>query len=401
MTASTTTQGNRRAFLMEGAAFGVMVGAGESYLGAYAVEREVTDLEMAVLLTVPLLVAALAQLAWLWSGIGVTKQRPIVVAGAALQGIAYLLLAAVATTRAPFGVVLAIVVMLTVAGQLAVNVSNAWLSLLTEHTDRTAVLAHRQLVIQLAVLAGFASGGLFLQVCREQAPEHIEAAFVSLFVVGAVARLWSAWWWLQQPEVITFAIQPSASNRWQQIALRVPLTMVVFAFGAWVAIPYFTPYALRVLRLDFASFMVIYAITNVMKAITLPWWRRLGARIGAEAALALSLALVAMTAAAWTFPTHIPGLLAAQVLSGVAWAGLELYSAVLLAEAAPPSQRNTFYAGFGATSAFAQVAGALLGAKLLQTWDVGYPFVFMISSFLRASPLLVLWGARGWRGRIP
>jgi MFS family permease len=401
ISSANAAQPNQRALLIEGAAFGVMVGAAESFLGAYAVEIGIDDVQMAVLLTVPLLVAALAQLLWLWSGWGWQRQRPIVVAGAAVQAFAYVVLAMVASGHAGFISVLSIAVVLTVAGQLALNVSNAWLSLLTENADRTAVLAHRQMVIQLAVLIGFACGGMWLQVVREYAAEHINTAFVALFVIGGVARLCSAWWWSRQPEVILDVSAHAERTELRHIALRVPLTMVVFAFGAWVAIPSFTPYSLRVLQLDFASFMMIYAITNVMKALTLPLWRRLGLRIGAEHALALSLVLVALTAAAWTLPTHLPGLFAAQVLSGVAWAGLELYSAVLLAEAAPPQQRNVFYAGFGAASAVAQVGGALLGAKMLQNWDVGYPFVFMVSSFLRASPLLVLWGARGWRGRLP
>ena len=74
----------------DGMAYSVMAGGGETYLSAYALFLKATAPQVALVTTLPTLLGSLAQLFSAWVGRRVGRRKPIILVGAALQGLTWL-----------------------------------------------------------------------------------------------------------------------------------------------------------------------------------------------------------------------------------------------------------------------------------------------------------------------
>lgn len=74
----------------DGLAFSAMVGGAETYLSAFAIFLKANAPQVAVLTTLPPLFGSLAQFLAVWLGRRLGRRRPVIVAGAVLQGLTWL-----------------------------------------------------------------------------------------------------------------------------------------------------------------------------------------------------------------------------------------------------------------------------------------------------------------------
>src|SRR5690606_33477302 len=74
----------------DGMAYAVMVGGAETYLAAFALFCRASAAQVALLSTLPALLGSLGQLAGAWTARRLNRRRPVIVAGATLQGLTLL-----------------------------------------------------------------------------------------------------------------------------------------------------------------------------------------------------------------------------------------------------------------------------------------------------------------------
>ncbi len=160
-------------------------------------------------------------------------------------------------------------------------------------------------------------------------------------------------------------------------------------FGAHVSVPFFTPYMLRVLKLDMSLFASLTACSIFAKALTLTVWHRARQRFGLSRVLVLSVVGIASVPLSWVPARSELALVAVQVLGGIAWAGFEFTSLQLLLGTSPEGASVEFFALSSSLSGAFQLAGSLLGSALLSV-ELEYSDIFVLSSVLRALPLLLL-----------
>jgi hypothetical protein len=177
------------------------------------------------------------------------------------------------------------------------------------------------------------------------------------------------------------------ASRW-----RVAVFITCFMFGANIAIPFFAPYMLRTLQLDFVGFMSLSAVAIAAKAVAFPLWSRAAQRIGLRGVLLAGTLGTSLVAAWWGSIHSLVGLHLVQTFSGVAWSAYELAGLQLLLRSAPEEHRESFFSVQAPLTSLAQVAGGLCGAFLLARVDAGYEVAFVASSFMRALPCALLLG---------
>lgn len=390
--------------MLEGGLHAIMVGVAESYLGAFAVELGHGPQRLAFLATLPLLAGACCQLfspklcAWFGS------RKRVAMAGALGQtaSLGLLLLVAAYESRSVLLLLCAKVGFWISAGAMA-PAWNAWMASLTLHTHRPRYFARRSALNHLSLLIAFGTAGIALEFAGDQ----VLPCFVVLFAVGFVARLASVFALGAQADIEPPlratgdpAILPRLGRALSRGRFRVAVYLALLAFGTQISAPFFTPYMLRELSLDYAQFAALSALSIFTKAITFPFCHRIADRVGLPRLLRWGGWGVALIPLVWALSSRFDALLFAHVLGGAAWAVVEYASFQLLLDAAPADHSAEFFSVSNAVTGVAQVTGSLCGGMLLSKLSLEYTSIFLLSGVLRGMPLVLLFAAlRG--GRFP
>lgn len=387
--------------MLEGALHALMVGVAESYLGAFAVELGHRSRELAMLSTLPLLAGASVQLLAPFACAVLGSRKRLAVAGALGQTVSLAALFVIAVTQSTsFGALLVAQLGLWTSGGAMAPAWNAWMASLTRHTQRSRYFARRSAINQLALLVAFGGAGLALH----HAGTGVLRCFVILFFVAFTARLASVVALLAQADldpvprlcVSEVRVVRRAERAWRGSSFQVPLYLCALAFGTHLAAPFFTPYMLRELGLDYRMFAALSATSILAKAITLSCCHHLGERFGLQRLLRWGGAGVALTPVIWAGSSQLGVLVFAHLLGGAVWAVVEYASYQLLLDAAPGELTAEYFSISNCMTGLAQVAGALCGAFLLGRPSMSHAQLFIASAALRALPLAVF-AARGPR----
>ncbi len=384
--------------VVEGMLHATMVGVAESYLGAFAVELGHRDGALAMLATLPLLIGSSAQLlaSPLVSLLGSRKR--LVVLGATVQALTHVAFAGIAWSHCQsFGALLSAKCVYWISGMLIGPPWGAWMASLVGGARRERYFAGRSGAVHLALLVAFGGAGWLLWRAQALGQPALPTLGV-LNGAAVVARGLSA---------VALALQPDPEARpparrydWRQIALaartaqwRPASYIALLMFGAHMAVPFFTPYMLRVLALDYAHYAALLAVPIVTKVLVSPFLYRAATALGMRSLLATATALVALVAWLWSRGTSFEDLVIAQVTSGVAWGAFEYASYQLLLSGSRPALQVEFLSLANSMIGAAQLSGALVGASLLSMAGLAHQQVFLVSAIGRALPvgLVFLW----------
>jgi MFS family permease len=388
--------------MLEGALHALMVGVAESYLGAFAVELGHGSREVALLSTLPLLAGASVQLLAPFACALLGSRKRLAVAGALGQTASLAALFVIALTESSsFGALLAAQLGLWTSGGAMAPAWNAWMANLTRHTHRPRYFARRSAINQLALLVAFGGAGYALH----HAGAAVLSCFVILFFVAFAARLSSVVALLAQADLepvrrLCFSevrVVHRAQRAWRGSDFQVATYLCALAFGTHLAAPFFTPYMLRDLALDYRTFAALGAPSILAKALTLSCCHHLGERFGLERLLRWAGAGVALTPLLWASSSGLGVLIFAHILGGVVWAAVEYSSYQLLLDSSPGELTAEFFSIANCMTGLAQVAGALSGALLLGQHSLSHAQLFLVSAVLRAAPLVFF--ATAVRGR--
>jgi MFS family permease len=175
--------------------------------------------------------------------------------------------------------------------------------------------------------------------------------------------------------------------------------MYLFAVQVAVQIsgPYFSPFMLAQLRLNYVQFMVLVALGFVGKVIGLPMWGKLAHRAGARTLMWIGGISITPVAGMWLALPWLDNplwyLALVQLIGGIAWAAYELAFFLMFFETIPRNERISVLTLYNVGNALATAIGALLGASVLSLWGEvtsTYLFLFGISSLCRMLALVFL-----------
>lgn len=168
---------------------------------------------------------------------------------------------------------------------------------------------------------------------------------------------------------------------------------VCFGFATHLASPFLLAYALQGLGFTAGGIALLSAIGLGTGALMLPLWGRITDHYGNRPVLLGCGAWAAMVPLLWVAFAHAAtpwSVFAIEVLSGAAWAGINLASANTLSRIAPRDHRRLAYVGtFTALSGAAVGLAPLLGGALvgglvpLVGTALAYKGVFALSGVLR------------------
>lgn len=386
----------------DGVAFSVMVGAGESYVPAFALALGFGDVMAGLVATLPMLAGALIQLTTPAVVARVGSHRRCVVACAGIQAASFLpLLSGALMGWLPAGWLFFTVALYWGSGMATGPAWNTWVGTIVPPRLRARYFAVRARWSQLALVVALGGAGWLLQSAAREGP--VLWAFAVLFGTAMLARCLSAFFLSRQSEPQPI---PMGDGRITLAALRHDLSsggrgrllayLLAFQLAVWVVAPYFTPYMLGPLGLSYLDFTILIGTAFLTRLLVMPVLGQMAHRRGTRAVLWLGSFGIVPLPALWLVSNHFAWLFALQVLGGAAWGAFELATLLTFFEHIPLTRRTALLSAFNLANAFAIVLGAAIGGLLLDILGrgaTGYAWMLVGSAVLRALALSLLRGA--------
>jgi MFS family permease len=383
----------------EGAAYGGMVGLGETYLPAFALAVGLGEITAGLVASVPLLAGGLMQMASPRAIRCLGSHKRWVLLCALVQAASFVpLVAAALVGEVSSAGVLLVAAIYWGTGLATGPAWNTWMGSLVPPPLRARFFAKRTRLSQLAVLAGFVIGGAVLQWAGDR--ETVLLAFAGIFLAAGASRLVSLGLLNAQREPAPLAAtmrRVPLRHAWSQIrhAGSGPLLLYLVVVQGVVQIsgPYFTPYMFEKLELSYVQYVVLVAASFVAKVVFLPAWGSFAHRVGAMRLLWLGGVGIVPMASLWILSDNFAWLLCVQVLAGAAWAAYELAFFLMFFESIDEEDRTDVLTFYNLANTTAWVFGAAIGGLVLGslgTSRYGYLLLFAVSSLgrLLALPLL-------------
>ncbi|MBN2293357.1 MAG: MFS transporter [Pirellulales bacterium] len=385
----------------EGAAFGGMVGLGETYLPAFVLAVGLGEITAGLVASVPLLAGGLMQMISPLAVRRLASYKRWVLICAFVQAASFVpMVLAAARGRVSTTAILLVAAIYWASGLATGPAWNTWMGALVPRTVRARFFAHRTLASQLAVLGGFVAGGCLLQWA--DAHDTVLIAFLILFIAAGGCRLLSLC-------LLSFQQEPALLRKnmkripAREIVMRMHgtgvyrllLYLVVVQGSVQLAGPFFTPYMFIKLQLSYGEYVVLIAMFFITKIFMLPVWGSFAHRLGAMRLLWLGGIGIAPLPAMWIFSDNFGWLLFTQALSGVSWGAYELGFFLLFFDSIPEEERTGVLTFYNLANTVAWVLGSAVGGLLLYslgTQPFAYLLLFGISSVGRCLALLVLKG---------
>jgi len=396
--------------LKDARAYAVMMGAGETYLSAFALFLKASTPQIGLLASLPPLIGSLAQI--LSAGLGhlTGRRKPIILAGAGLQAAAWLpiILLPLLFPAAAVPFLIAAVIVYHCGAHLA---APQWASLMGDLVPirrRGRFFARRTRVVTLGTFLSLAIGGVILH--EAAAVGQTLAGFAVLFGIAMVARGISTWHLSRMRDTaghVAALHLPARGSWWRQLGrsnfVRFSAFYALMQFAVAISAPFFAVYMLRDLQFSYAQFMANTGMSVLVQFLTLSQWGRISDVFGNRRIVAVTGLMLPLMPLLWMVSPNFWYLLLVQMLSGLSWAGFTLGAGNFLYDLIAREKRATYLAIHNVMSSTGIFCGAVLGGYLgvilpdrfhvfgLQVvWLSPLLGVFAISAAARTAVLLML-----------
>src|SRR5579871_617426 len=296
----------------------------------------------------------------------------------------------------------------------------SWMSDLVPADYRGRYFARRNMIAGIVGMVVSLPAAWFLDVATKRHP-WAAAGFGTLFGVGVAGALVAFLFLLRQPEppkqVAPVSEEAPGGLRGMFAYFRAPfadrnfrrlmLFNMLFGTGQFFAAPFFTVYALQVLKLNYTWLQVLATITSISSLASMPLWGYLTDKFGNKPLLAIGVCGVFTLPITWMFttPNHAVTtlllLVELNLAGGLFWAGVGLAQFNLLIGFSPQGKTSIYVATMAAVTGLTGGLAPLLGSATMQAlhgWSghlfgftlTNYHVTFFIAALLRiiALPLL-------------
>lgn len=396
---SSTLRRDLRALNADGGFSSFVIGIGETYIPAFALAVGFGSLGAGLIATVPMLAGAFLQLAAPHGVVRLGSLRRWVVACVTVQALSFVPLIIAAWTRqAPAWLVYLAATAYWASGMSAGGAWNMWITQIVPPRIRSTFFGKRNFLCQLCTLGGLLLGGLTLQAA--EAHGQAVPAFAALFLMAFLGRLTSSRCVAAQSEPAN-SLQTYRLVRLPELLqrlrtgseMRFIIYLVTMQTASQLATPYFTPFMLNELKLSYAHYMTLIAVSFIAKGLASPYLGRIAFQYGPRRLLWIGGIGIVPLAIGWMASPSFAYLIVLQTAAGAFWGAHELASLFLTFEAIRPEERTSVLSLYNLLNSLATAGGAVLGGLILtglgDDWEA-YFILFALSTICRGGVLLTL-----------
>ncbi|HVY64539.1 MAG TPA: MFS transporter [Gammaproteobacteria bacterium] len=360
----------------DGMAYSVQVGAGETYFSAFALFLRATAPQVALISTLPPLLASSAQLLSAWAG-NYFGRRRLVVWGCGLQALLWvpILLVPVLFQSHAVAALLALLALYYSANNLAAPQWTSIMRDLVSEKRRGRYFGYRTRLTTIATFLSLVACGVLLHELDTAGRTYF--GFVLIFLIAFVARVISVYHVTFLHERPTHGAAPDMhiEHWWRSLqstgAIGFSTYVALMNAAVGLASPFFTVYMLRDLKLSYLEFTALSGASVFVQFLMLGTWGRIADVYGNRLVLIVTSISLPVVPAVWILSDEFWALTLFQALSGLAWSGFTLATGNLLYELVPRTRRAAYVAFHNVGTAAGVFAGAMLGAALAELLPEG------------------------------
>lgn len=379
-----------------------MVGAGETYLPAYALSIGMGEIFAGVLSTLPIVSGAFLQLITPRGLQRVQSHKHWVVASTTLQALTFIPLIYFSATRAPnFWMLFFILTLYWGSGFAAGPAWNYWMGRLVQLEEGNRYFSKRARVSQLGILLGLIGGGVALHNKVEIGP--FSSVFTMLFIFAGGCRLVSS--------VILSSqyFDPLWNKAEDRLGLRASWNvfwantpkrkfffyLAPFQAAVFISSPFVTPYMLAQVKMDYGTYMSAIGVLFIGKILALSLIDKFRGSTSGFSLLVFGAGAIVPLPAMWAVSSAPAFIFALQFVSGLAWACVEVGLSLIFFKDLKQEEKVPVLTVYNLLNSIAIIAGTYIGGKLL--WLFGekvtsYYAVFVLGSVARALGFVPLYG---------
>lgn len=354
----------------DGMGYAVQVGAGETYFSAFALFLRATTPQVALISTLPPLLAASAQIFSAWIG-GSVGRRRLVLLGCSLQALLWLpiLLIPVLFPSYAVGALLALLVLYHGTNNLAAPQWTSIMRDLVSERRRGRYFAHRTRLMTVTTFVSLVACGLLLHELDTEGRTYL--GFVVIFLIAFAARVVSVYHvtFLHERPPTTPIPDMHIEQWWRSLrstgAIGFSVYIALMNAAVGISAPFFTVYMLRDLELSYLEFTMLNGTSVLVQFLMLTTWGRVADVYGNRLILIVTSVSLPFVPSLWLVSDDFYALLGFQALSGLTWSGFTLSAGNLLYELVPQTRRAAYVAFHNVGTAGGVFAGAMLGAALV------------------------------------
>lgn len=379
--------------------FSLMVGAGETYLPAYALSVGMSEWLTGLFATAPLIVGALIQLISPW-GLGRVQSVKRWVAGSAfVQALTFIPLLYFSIHPTDNFLWLFLIAALYWGAGFAAGPSwNFWMGYLVPQDKAAEFFSQRHRISQFGILVGLIGGGLALHWNVKFGP--LTSVFSVLFLVAFVARASSSLFlWLksdviQESTAGAVKSHPTQFRFWSSDARPFFIFLFVFYITIYISSPFVTPYFLEKLKLNYDQYMLALAALLFAKIAVLPFAGRLIAKYGVAWVFFLGAIGISPLPVLWPVSGEMWLVLLLQLMSGACWGLFEVGITMIFFKQIRPEEKISILTIYNVFNALAMVIGTIIGGQILKSFNAtleSYYIIFSVGAVLRTLTITIYW----------
>ena len=399
----------------DSAAVNATAGFGDNYLSAYAVAMNATNSQVAMLTSVPNLIAPLSQL-FTPKLMEKVSRKKIFSISILIQSLLWIPMILVSLffiggiKYAPLFIVI-FFTLYAITGNFAAPAMASWLGDLIDKKNAGKFFGFRNKIGGITALSSMLIGGLTLSFFEKKVALitgktwTVFIGFSLIFFLAMIFRLISRYYVLKQYEP-EFKIQQgyyfnfldfikkSYKNNYGKFVLFVAL--MVFATN--IAGPLTTVYVLRKLNFSYLQYTFFLVAAAVFTFMFMPVWGRFSDKYGNVKMIKITSFMVPLIILFWGIPYFTWGEAAhpaltfyfyilIQFFSGFAWAGFNLAAGNFVYDAVTPARRSLCVAYSSILNGIGVFIGATLGGLMATALPIKFMdkimFVLLLSGIIR------------------
>ena len=294
-------------------------------------------------------------------------------------------------TKAKPGVFIAVVILFTSFGALAVPAWGSLMSDLVAKDKRGQYFGWRNRTLGFVTVASALTAGFILHQMKKI---NIFYGFVIIFSFAFIFRVIS-WYFLgrmhepplEYKKESYFTLINFLSRIRESNFAKFVLFTSMMNFSVNLASPFFAVLMLRDLHFSYLLYTLITITATLTIYLMISHWGKHADKTGNIKVIKFTSPLIGVIPLLWIVNRHPIFLFLAQIVSGFAWAGFNLCASNFIYDAVTPEKRIRCISYFNVLNGLALCFGALLGGFLLQKLPpiFGHKILtlFLLSSILR------------------
>jgi hypothetical protein len=348
-----------------------MTGVSESYFAAYAVFLKATTQQIALLASLPPLLASFSQLLSVWFAHKTGLRNKIIVAGAVIQVLALVAIALIPNQTGDLRVQVLVVCVIAyfVGPNIGAPIWGSLMGTIVPVAARGRFFALRTRLSSIASFCALVVGGIILQVF--DVLDQTSKGFLAIFAIGVLCRSVSTYHLSKihdPPQTINLE-ESSEESLFQTLKtnrkfVRFSLFFSCMQFAVAISGPFVVVYLLRDLHYSYLQLTCNTAASVLVQFLVLNRWGRLGDLFGNRIVIRVTGSCIPFIPALWVLSSDFAYLILVQAISGLIWSGFTLSAANSVYDLTPPKKRASLMALHNVNSNIAVFFGASTGSFL-------------------------------------